>query len=306
MATGSAGAPIVCPGHTRAIRDLRYSAPTPDGIFLISGTHDAEPMLRSAESGDWIGTFKGHKGAVWNATISPDATRALTAAADGTMRYWDALTGDELHQWSHPHIVVKACDFNSDATLGISGCNDKKIRIFDLNNLDAEPRVIDTTAAPSQLRFTPNDQRILRGSRDENFLRGYDVESLTEVDCVELKGPITYIRITSDSQHVLVAAGKTVVLLTVDGLEPVWEHQVESDVESAALHPDGSVFVTGSADNVIRLHSAKTGEVLESSRAHHGPVHSCAFHPLGTSYSTGAGDSAIRIWPYSAEKPAEE
>ena len=37
--------PIVCPGHTRAIRDLRYSQQTPDGIFLISGTHGASTLV---------------------------------------------------------------------------------------------------------------------------------------------------------------------------------------------------------------------------------------------------------------------
>lgn len=302
----SSAAPIVCPGHTRAIRDLRYSQPTPDGIFLISGTHDAEPMLRNAESGDWIGTFKGHKGAVWNATISPDATRALTAAADGTLRYWDALTGEELHQWTHPHIVVKACDFDAEATVCISGCNDKKLRIFDLNQLEAEPRVIENPSTIQQVRFTPDNARILVGSKDENILRVYDVGSLAEVAAVEMRQPITHLTITADKEHVLVAAGNTVALLRLDDLSTVYEHKIDSDVESCALHPNNSVFVTGGADHIIRLHDTKTGAVVEQSRAHHGPVHSCAFHPLGSSYATGAGDSAIRIWPHTAQEQKDE
>lgn len=297
--------PIVCPGHTRAIRDLRYSQQTPDGIFLISGTHDAEPMLRNAETGDWIGTFKGHKGAVWNATISPDATRGLTAAADGTLRYWDALTGDELHQWEHPHIVVKSCDLNSDATVAVSGCNDKNIRIFDLNALDAEPQIIETTQTLQQTKFTPDNARILSGSRDDNFLRAWDTQTLAEVAAVELAGPVSHISITADKEHVLVAAGSSVTLLGIANLDKIHEHKVDSQgVESCALHPDNSVFVSGGADHIIRLHKMETGEVIEKSRAHHGPVHACAFHPLGTSYATGAGDSAIRIWPYVA--PAAE
>jgi len=54
--------PITCSGHTRPVVDLRFSDITPYSYFLISACKDGLPMLRDGDTGDWVGTFDGHKG----------------------------------------------------------------------------------------------------------------------------------------------------------------------------------------------------------------------------------------------------
>lgn len=109
--------PIVCPGHTRPLAELQFcTIEEPPGdddndggdqprqrTLLVSACHDKNPMLRDASTGDWIGTFSGHKGAVWSCRFDPTGCLAGTASGDFSVQVWDAITGSSLY--SFPHMV---------------------------------------------------------------------------------------------------------------------------------------------------------------------------------------------------------
>ena len=76
--------PLVAPGHTRPVTHLSFSPLLDDRTYLlVSSCKDGNPMLREW-TGDWIGTFVGHKGAVWSTKLSRDGSRAASGSADFT------------------------------------------------------------------------------------------------------------------------------------------------------------------------------------------------------------------------------
>ena len=96
---------------------------------------DGKPMLRQGDTGDWIGTFEGHQGAVWGVALNKDATLAASGAADFTGKLWNAISGEELYSFKHNHIV-KSAHFSTDSKTILFGSNEKTIKIFDLNQPD--------------------------------------------------------------------------------------------------------------------------------------------------------------------------
>ena len=65
-------------------------------------------MLRCGDSGDWVGTFQGHKGCVWDATLNGEATHAATASADFSARAGGTRSrGTSCERFQHKHIVKR-------------------------------------------------------------------------------------------------------------------------------------------------------------------------------------------------------
>ncbi|XP_054774940.2 serine-threonine kinase receptor-associated protein-like [Lytechinus pictus] len=287
---------ISCPGHTRPVVDISISDTTPNhGYFMISACKDGKPMLRQGETGDWIGTFDGHKGAVWGVALNKEATRAATAAADFSAKVWDAVSGEALHDFSHKHIV-KSVDFSADNSKLLTASNEKLLRIFDLNAPEAEPLLFPGHEDHIRhARFLPDTRSIVSCS-DDKTLRIWDIASNSEVRKIPLSSSNVGIDLVRDGSVLVVTHGKTVSFYSTDRFEEMKKFDTETLVYSASLSPDKKTFVCGGEDFKIYRFSYEDGKEEASYKGHFGPVHCIRFSPDGELYASGSEDGTLRLW----------
>eukprot|EP01112_Ceratiomyxa_fruticulosa_P020918 TRINITY_DN725_c0_g1_i1.p1 TRINITY_DN725_c0_g1~~TRINITY_DN725_c0_g1_i1.p1 ORF type:complete len:318 (+),score=68.18 TRINITY_DN725_c0_g1_i1:565-1518(+) len=288
--------PLICSGHSRPVPDLSYSPVTPDGFFLISACLDGKPQLRNGETGDWIGTFEGHKGAVWCARLNSTATQAITGSADYTAKLWDALSGTELRTFPHLRIV-KTTEFSKDDRKIITGGQDKILRIFDLEKAD-DPQLLEghQGAVKTALWASHNENLVFSGGADE-VIRVWDLRTKTQANSCMAKAPITSMELSRDGKTLTTTAGREITFWDAPTMQPIKMYSLPIELHSGALHPDGnSKFVAGGSDFYVHVFDYNTGEEMEVHKGHHGPVHAIRFAPDGESYASGSEDGTIRIW----------
>mmetsp|Transcript_4366 Transcript_4366/g.11318 ORF Transcript_4366/g.11318 Transcript_4366/m.11318 type:complete len:305 (+) Transcript_4366:52-966(+) len=290
---------FICPGHSRPVVGLQYSAETEDGTFLLSACHDKTAMLRDGESGDWIGTFEGHNGAVWWAALNPTATLVATASGDFSAKVWNAITGDEQYTFKHKHIV-RTVDWTPDSRRVATAGKEQIVRIFDIGKPDAEPDVLSGHEKLIKVLLCTNEPsgvQLLTGG-DDKTLRTWDLRTLKQSQQLDLDGAITSVAMSQDGKMLTVAAGDDVLFLDRATLSIIRKHSIPTinGVNSAALHPNGRSFVAGGGNFWVYLYDYETCEELQCSKGHHGPVYCVRFGPSGQYYTSGGDDGTIRTW----------
>lgn len=300
--------PLTCSGHTRPVVHLNFSELQSDGTYvLVSSCKDGSPMLRDW-TGDWIGTFIGHKGAVWSTKVSSDTSRAATGSADFTAKVWDTYTGNLLHSFPHNHIVRTVALARASHHL-LTGGQEKKIRLFDLSRPEADPTFI--RGSPGDTAHDGTIKSVLWvgdwggvSGGDDGFIKWWDLRTGELVHSLDLGSPISSLELSATSSILTITAGKTVCLAPYTrGGAPMHKLTLSYSPSSASLHPIlRDRFVTGSMDDQwVRVHSLD-GTEKEVLKAHHGPVHCVEFSPDGEMYASGSEDGTIRLWQTSPGK----
>jgi len=287
--------PLICSGHSRPVHDLAYSTITNDGFFLVSACLDGKPMLRNGTTGDWIGTFAGHKGAVWAVHINSTALQVATGSADYTAKIWDTLTGEELQTFNHSRII-KSVNFSTDNKRLLTGGQDKILRIFDLGKPEAEPFKLEGHSDSVRVALWNWDNSAVVSGGQDSVLRIWDVKTLKEIRSFPSRSPITSIEVCLDGKHLITTAGKEVSFWDIRTFEIEKTYTVSTEVNSASLSPDASTFVVGGTDFWAHVHDFATGKELEVHKGHHGPVHVIRYAPDGETFASGSEDGTIRLW----------
>ncbi|KAI1329998.1 WD40 repeat-like protein [Xylariaceae sp. FL0255] len=323
--------PLTCHGHSRPVPHISFSPLDQGGsYYLISACKDGNPMLRDGQTGDWIGTFLGHKGAVWQARLSPDANTAATASADFTVKIWDTHTGELLSTIQHDHIVRAVAYPVMNSELLATAGYEKKLRVFDLTDRDLGVDNPDAPVMASQIPasagfeigegvhtsiiksivWTKDYNTLITAS--ENVLRWFDLPSKSLIKDVVLDGEIGSCELCSLAAEyteetdigeglpvLAVAAGKSIYFW--GGVSnSVLLKQVDMDykVASVALDVKGRTFVVGEATPATwaRVYRWDDDSEIDIHKGHHGPVWSIGFSPDGKLYATGSEDGTIKMW----------
>lgn len=292
--------PIICPGHSRGVPDVAYTNETPDGYFLISSCLDNKAMLRDGATGDWIGTFIGHKGAVWCARMNAAATQAVTASADFSAKLWDALSGECLHTFAHRH-VVKSCIFSQDSTHLYTGGHEKKLRVFDLHKPEAAPQIWEGhTNAISHIIEPADSNLILSAGSAEKDVKIWDRRTSSIARTISSSSPLTSLTITLDRSVITTTSGHDIHFYDADTFNLIKSFHLPREIEAVAYHATTKKFVTTSNSEIwVRAYDFTTGEEIAVNKGHHGSVRCLAMNPSGSAYASGSDDATIRIWEWA-------
>lgn len=300
-------------------------------------------MLRNGLTGDWIGTFVGHKGAVWGCCLDKNALRCATASADFSARVFDAVSGDELACLPHSHIV-RTVAFAPDGRSLVTGGYEKLLRVYDLSSLPASasaaaakasalaeapppPAPLVAATAPDKIRraLFNADGLLLTSYIDAPGLGVWDLRSGKCVKTLETGCVVSDFNFAeggeasssgaspspssapSSSSTLVVAGGKAASIYDASTFSLVKSFGFDFGINSAAFEPARSRVVAGGDDMWCHLLDSKTGEELEACRGHHGPIHALRFAPGGATYASGSEDGTIRLWSTDwVEKHAED
>ncbi|KAJ5689439.1 WD repeat protein [Penicillium macrosclerotiorum] len=328
--------PLTCHGHSRPVTHLSFSSTVEeDQYYLISACKDNNPMLRDGITGDWIGTFLGHKGAVWQARLSADAAISATASADFSAYQSMGHVHRRVpaHFTARSHCASHCVPYPSQPAGPRNWRRRKKLRIFDLtrsaaggggSNGSSPPLPApssgsggNTTDSVTSYEIGPgihggtiksivwnHDYNIMTTAAEDRKIRWWDLRSRHPVMEYAVDGTIGTCELNSlasrsnDPGILTVAAGKSVYLF--DGTQPgrlLKKVDFGYEVASAAVNSDSGRLVTGSAgDTWVRVYDLHTDEELEVQKGHHGPIWSIGFSPDGKLYATGSEDGTIKLW----------
>jgi len=283
--------PAVGPVRERAEQS---SAEFADGIWLKQVNWRTR-VHKSA----LLRTLVVHRGAVTAMAFDPTSRFLATADSRGTIRVWDAETG-ELQGAPMSHGVgVRSLVFASDGTRIYCGDEAGQILIWNLKNNECVGGM-----APGKLcslALTAEGMAIVVGGEDGR-LTWWDVTSMALIDSVKAHaGPVYCLASFADGRR-FVSGSEDRTIRLWDGWErrplDTWagRSDMSSHVRTLAVAKNQKWVASGSRDNAVRLWNAETGKPSLRLTGHGSVVTALCFVQRDTRLVSASFDTTLRLW----------
>jgi WD40 repeat protein/tetratricopeptide (TPR) repeat protein len=298
---------------------------SPDSKRLASAS-GKRVRLWDVENGVLIATLDGHLDKVWSVAFSPDGKWVASGSRDGTIRVWNAATGNQIHtlegrngafkkdgtvhMWTPPRSdssmnlsgthpgAVKSVAFSPDGKRLASGCVDHKIRVWDAATGALLHALAVQEGEIHSVTFSSNGEWLASGGED-SMIRLWDATTGALLRTLEgHKGGIHSVAFSSNGQWLVSASQDDTIKLwdvTEGSLLRTQEGHTDA-VWSVTFSPDGKRLASGSGDNTIQLWDAATGILLRSLEGHKSAIQSVVYSADGKRLASAGRYGPIRLW----------
>jgi WD40 repeat protein len=193
LASGESDDPSIRIWDVATGQQLRALGSYIPSVCCVALSPDGRMMASSISGAHWAGVYDVHTGEqaltiyhaseVWSLAFSPDGTRLVSSSTDGTVRLWDAKTGELLHTLNVPRYPWRGFAFSPTSAMVASGGPGGTIWLWNIETGEILRGLEGCTDAVSSLAFSPDGKILVSGAVDRtvclwNVETGYLLHTL--------------------------------------------------------------------------------------------------------------------------------
>uniref|UniRef100_UPI0026338A38 protein kinase domain-containing protein n=1 Tax=uncultured Gimesia sp. TaxID=1678688 RepID=UPI0026338A38 len=260
---------------------------SPDGKTLATGSEDPDGFLKlwDLESrlqikrvfqnpGQKMPFDQGHTEGVLSISFSKDGTRLLTSSYDKTARLWELETGKQLRRfWGHNWWVWDA-NFSTDERRIVTASQDGTAVIWSVETGKQGAPFTGHQGPVYSAHFSPDPEstHVVTGGYDRRILL-WKPEDIV---------PYDFSKIVSGKKN------EASPYTAFDG------HQ--ESVQSAEFTADGTMILSASHDNTVKLWDIATTKAIKTFRGHDSWVQAATLFNDGKWILSASHDAQLKLW----------
>jgi WD40 repeat protein len=247
-------------------------------------------------------------GAIHAVAIAPNGNQLFTAAADKSVKQWNAASGAAEKTFPVGMELPRALAVSKNNALLAVG-TEQAVHLFNV----ADTKVLGAVKVPPGVRaiaFSPNNQALAAACADKSVLTWDITFTANQPLPPDFLKPIqgfahtegtTDIAFGLDNATIYSASlDKTVQAWRMASPAPTKNFPHPNNVDSVAFHPSGTTVATGCHDGKVRLFDLVKGVQLREINAHTTAnatmIYVVAFSPDGKQVLSGSYDNSLKLW----------